>query len=189
MSVRQIDYKKQNPSNESDKWKILKITKENQAMLKRLDNTNSVYSFKKFHNDFEKTKTYRRNICEFPCIEYNLVTTKSVFDNNFEKLKSTAKPSENQLMKSNLNTGIVESNKHRKTTYSFFDNPINKNQKVLFIANKSFNNLFDCASKFYLESNMYLNFFRIRLVLSITPLNSRENVYFIIFNEVVGNNN
>ena len=86
------------------------IDKENYIFNKRLNEQTSIYSHKKFKNDFKKSRTYKKISCEFPSI--NFISTKikypktncklyafnqkNYFNNmKFKQLKSSDKKNDN----------------------------------------------------------------------------------------------
>ncbi len=56
------------------KFEIIKIVQDNQHMLKRLNKRTSFYDVKKWEDQYEKTQTYKKNICVFPMISFHKKT-------------------------------------------------------------------------------------------------------------------
>jgi hypothetical protein len=55
---------------QSKKWEIFKITQENQALIKRLNDRQSFYNTKTWEKDYDKKQKIKKNICMFPSVDF-----------------------------------------------------------------------------------------------------------------------
>jgi hypothetical protein len=74
------------------KLEVIRVAEENQFMLKRLKEKESIYNFSQYAKDYELSQYYKRNHCIFPSIDFC----------------RTQRPKYN----------LTDSNKNRKTNYS-----------------------------------------------------------------------
>lgn len=59
-------------NREARRRELIKITKENQQILKRLQNKQANYNVSKWQRDEENRNKILRNICEYPLMERSL---------------------------------------------------------------------------------------------------------------------
>ena len=52
------------------KLEVIRVAEENQFMLKRLKEKESIYNFNQFAKDYEQSQYYKRNHCIFPSIDF-----------------------------------------------------------------------------------------------------------------------
>ena len=53
-------------NREQRKKELMKITVENQAILRRLQDKQPTYSVTKWNDDFKQIEKIRNNVCEYP---------------------------------------------------------------------------------------------------------------------------
>ena len=56
--------------NREKKLEILKI---NKYLKYKINNQNSFYNINKFNKDYEQAQSFKKYICEFPCINFNKI--------------------------------------------------------------------------------------------------------------------
>ena len=119
-------YKSQSVNN------LLKIAQENQGISKRLYEKKPYYNFQKMEKDFLTSRYYKKNICEFPSIDFN--KKKNI---QFQKINCYLKPLyfSNKLSPIKLNR-IRKSNPIMLKNYKIKDN-----SDSFFSKNNNSNNL------------------------------------------------
>lgn len=55
-------------NSEVRRRELMKITVENQAILKRLQDKTATYSVEKWDNDFRETEKRMKSMCEYPFV-------------------------------------------------------------------------------------------------------------------------
>ena len=93
-----INFKKHDGIWGVNREKKLEILKVNKYLKDKINNQNSVYNISKFNKDYEQAQTFKRNICEFPCINFNKI----------KKYSPTYSSSRNDNSKK-LNTSVINS--------------------------------------------------------------------------------
>ena len=72
-------------------------------MKDKINNQNSFYNKDKFKKDYEQSQTFKKNICEFPSINFNKIRNYSpnfsTNRNNFSKKFDSSVISSNALLK------------------------------------------------------------------------------------------
>ena len=48
----------------------LEINAGNKYFFRKLNRQSSCYSFNQYNRDFEQSQSFKKNICEFPCIDF-----------------------------------------------------------------------------------------------------------------------
>jgi hypothetical protein len=56
--------------SQAKKYDFIKITQENQYLLKRLNDRNSFYDTNTWEKDYDKSRKYKKNLCVFPSIDF-----------------------------------------------------------------------------------------------------------------------
>ncbi len=156
--------------SEKEKWKIFKITQDNQLLLKRLHEAQTSYNHKKYDDEYKKSLYYKSNICEFN-VGLPKITLRQLEDKNF---------SLTQTKGFNLTSGMSMS-KQGKTHDNFYSNkseePMQaKNQTILFYRSCFFQDLFYCQFKFYLENKKFIIF--------IQPKEIKHITFYIIIEDI-----
>ena len=86
-----------------NKEKKLEILKINKYLKDKINNQNSFYNKDKFKKDYEQSQTFKKNICEFPSINFNKIRNYSpnfsTNRNNFSKKFDSSVISSNALLK------------------------------------------------------------------------------------------
>ena len=66
-----------------EREKKLEILKVNKYLKNKINNQNSFYNINKFNKDYEQAQTFKKNICEFPSINFNKIKDYSpTYSNN-----------------------------------------------------------------------------------------------------------
>ena len=52
----------------------LEINADNKYFFRKLNRQSSCYSLNKLNRDFEQSQSFKKNICEFPCIDFMKTT-------------------------------------------------------------------------------------------------------------------
>ena len=136
-SNQALTYKRSNDktklNSEKEKWKIFKIAQENQSMLKRLHDVQTVYNNKKYCEDFEKSRYYKKNICEFVSNTNNTSNNSFLLknpDSHFSTHYGTNGFFNHKFKEEEKNSEDFTDNKKKKTETSGFKiNPI-QNKKT-----------------------------------------------------------
>ena len=148
----------------------MKIAQENQGMLKRLYEKKSNLNFKKMEKDFLVSRYYKKNICEFPSIEFNKKK-----DNSFHKVFIYKKPlyyssriSPIQLKRNrNLSFHKIRNTKEKRDTncdeifnsknFNSYNNNINCNTNIIipssFYKTININELGDCSIEISIQND------------------------------------
>ena len=120
-------YKSQSVNN------LLKIAQENQGILKRIYEKKPYYNFQKMEKDFLTSRYYKKNICEFPSIDFN--KKKNI---QFQKINCYLKP----LYFSNKLSPIKVNRKRRISNLINLKNyQIKDNNENILCKKKYFNNI------------------------------------------------
>ena len=93
---------KRNQREEYVKNGIKSVAQENLFILKKLLSKNSEYSASKFEKQYQQAQRYKRNICHFPCIDFQNPKKNGgpiVEGYNFSKNKKGKKDDINKLPK------------------------------------------------------------------------------------------
>lgn len=180
--------------SEKEKWKIFKIAQDNQSMLKRLHEAHTSYDNNKFQVDYNKSRYYKKNICEFPEInmkgqtEHNFLNSQNKSDMSNEHNYNNSLPSLQNKSKTMYNQGfgLNKDNQVKSSTFYSQKKQIkgnnkggdlfkpNKNQILLFYKSSFFQDLLQCQVKFYLENKKF--------VIQVTPEDTEmEDSYYLIF--------
>lgn len=183
---------KQNLFSQTRKWDLFKITQENQHLLKRLNERQSLYNSNKWEKDYDKSQTYKKNICVFPSITFNN-------PNKDENFRFPCATSQNFRAKSNssLYNKLKMSNfnfnsEKNSTNDNFFNTGTNFNvknkmglnsedsntgRKLLWSKNVFLGELFHCVVYFSVENK--------RFIIEVEA-NSMGKNYFIVFDDLDG---
>ena len=131
---------------------LLKIAQENQGISKRLYEKKPHYNFQKMEKDFLTSRYYKKNICEFPSIDF--MKKKNL---KFQKINCYLKPLyfSNKLSPIKLNRRMRISNPIMLKNYRIKDNNenfYNKNNNSNNVINNyckkiKFNELGECSIK------------------------------------------
>lgn len=158
--------RKTTSNSEQQKWRIFRITQENQSMLKRLQDTQSCYDHRSFARDYSKAQTYKKNICEFPPLDP--ISDRTNYSKGFFPSQTKYKLNPISLN----NTGYPKTSSNWTNT-RYEDNNLNEKQKILFSKKILFQDLFQCYVKFYLESKKF--------IISVSTIAEESKSYFMIF--------
>ena len=176
--------------SEKEKWKMFKITQENQSMLRRLHEAQPVYEFKKFENDYNKSMYYKSHICEYE-VKLPWSGLKGGFNGTgygsigggtttYGKSKNSTQTGFRQgritldkIKNSNSPENDIKNNKDFKTNEIKDLIKYQKgNQMVLFYKSFFFQDLLKCELKCYLENKKF--------VIRIKPQNT-DDCYYLVF--------
>ena len=135
----------------------MKIAQENQGMLKRLYEKKSNLNFKKMEKDFLVSRYYKKNICEFPSIEFNK-----------KPLYYSSRISPIQLKRNrNLSFYKIRNNKEKRDincdenfnskNFNSYNNNINCNTNIIipssFYKTININELGDCSIEISIQND------------------------------------
>ena len=86
-----------------NKEKKLEILKINKLLKDKINKQNSFYNIDKFNKEYEQSQTFKKNICEFPSINFNKIGNYSPTfysnRNNYSKKFDSSVISSNGLLK------------------------------------------------------------------------------------------
>ncbi len=130
---------KQNLFSQSRKWDLFKVAQDNQHFVKRLNEKQSFYNTQKWEKDYEKSQTYKKNICVFPVLNFENknITSNLYREKNFnltQKIKLSEEYDKNENNQEN------DSNQEKKNLYS---------KRALV------GDLLNCHISFYVENKKY----------------------------------
>ena len=69
-----------------DREKKLEILKVNKYLKNKINKQNSFYNLNKFNKDYKQAQTFKKNICEFPSINFNKIKNRN---DNGKKLNTS----------------------------------------------------------------------------------------------------
>ena len=122
---------------ETKKHEIIRVTQENQLLLKRLQERKSHYNLLAWVKDYEKSQYYKRNRCIFPSIdfyskgqkpdEYSSHNSSFNFSNNNSTVSSLMNSQQRSLLSSKIHSNSTRTlkKKRNKLWNCLFDDNVN----------------------------------------------------------------
>ncbi len=175
MSKRKPKFEyKQNLFSNCRKYDYIKITQENQHLIKRLNDRQSFYNTKAWEKDYEKSQNYKKNLCVFPSIDFHKTsmenTKKKKFENTQYSLFGRIK---------NIKIDNTQNNFH-KTSGEFYPNEDHKDngeKKLLFTKMVFLGELSHCQVSFSVHNKHF--------IIEVEQSNT-GNQFVILFEDVEG---
>ena len=146
---------------------MIKITQENQHLLKRLNDRRSAYNTRKWEDDYNRSQEYKKNICIFPSIKFSNPFKEESTGLNGNQTFNTSYKNSNGFNQNSLYNKLKLTNfnfTNSKTGEGLFYNTIdenafnyagknkNKDKKILYRKNVFLGELFHCIVTFYVEN-------------------------------------
>ena len=128
----------------------MKIAQENQGILKRLYEKKSNYNFKKLEKDYLLNQYYKKNICNFPSIDFGKRDNDYSFCkfSNYYKKPFTSKTGSIIRLNKQRNFSVLPKNYNKmkmKKEISFYNINHNKNLPDNYCKNIQIEELGECS--------------------------------------------
>ena len=147
--------------SQAKKYDYFKISQENQYLLKRLNDKDSFYDTRTWEKDYDKSQSYKKNICAFPPIDFKKTKLNELNLKNYPKRNKSL----SQRIKSlNMNFIKDEALHNFKENNLLVDNldiykgiprDASKTKIILFQKKLILNELSNCMVTFSVDDKRY----------------------------------
>jgi len=150
--------------SQSKKYDYIKITQENQYLLKRLNDRNSFYDTNTWEKDYDKSRKYKKILCVFPSIDFRKTNSndfklgnysnrnKSLYNRikllNIDDSQSKEKNTKTNKVLINENNSIRNEKKVSSNSQIMNGKLESNKKKILYNKNLFLSELSDCSVTF-----------------------------------------